>query len=216
MQYKRFSSKKTNSYLDYLKLIRCNCRMIILLFLIIAGAYLAMHLVKSIFHKSLHNRFETNQDDAYKTIWSKDLVEEFKINLGINNEDRNDKDCPYDQHILSAIVWNEQSIDSYVWTYLTLYSLSMNKQYLQPVITQMLREQLIKLFEKVDNVMPVINEIPRKCFELKSTVIIESNMEVNNVKPVRTPYLLAEHGKRWKDVMNLDLEILWSKFRFVA
>lgn len=183
--------------------------MIILLFVIIV---IGFFMIKSISHKKSHDKSEKNLGDAYKTVWGKEIIAEFEDNLGLKSEERTDQDCPYDRHIISAIVWPDQSIENYVWSYFTLYSLSLNELYLKPVITKTLRQQLIKLFEEVD--MPVINNVPRKCFELKSAVVLEYNMEVNEVAPITTPYLLAEHGKRWNYLMNLDSQVFRSKFGY--
>lgn len=151
-------------------------------------------------------------NEAYRVIWKKEMIKQFEKNLGLKKSETNDTICPYDRHILSSLTYPEQSIDSYVWSYFSLYALSSRSNFLQPAIPQTLQKELTNLFEDLDkNVM--IDNLPRKCFNLKNSIILGYEDEVLEVQPVETPYLLEEHGKRWKDLLKLNFNELKKKFR---
>lgn len=158
-------------------------------------------------------RSEAYLNEAYRVVWQTETIQQFENNLGLKKSVRSEEDCSFDRHVISTLTYPEQSIDQYVWSYFSLYSVSSRNIFLQPVITQSIHKQLLNLFDKVD--MLVINNVPRKCFSLKNTIILGNEDEVLVVQPVETPYLLEEHGKRWRDLLKLNYNELKNNFRLV-
>ena len=149
-------------------------------------------------------------DESYQYNWGHDMIITFEETLGLKSYDRSKEPCPFSKHVVSTLTYPEQTLESYIWTYFSLYSLN-SLDYLKPTLTTKIYNLLIKLFDKVE--VPVINSVPRKCFELENSIILGYFDQITNVEPVTTPFLLEENAMWFKEVVKLNKKDLRTIFR---
>ena len=154
---------------------------------------------------------EAYLDDTYQFNWSLEMVHSFEQTLGLDDGFHNEKDsCPFAKHIVSALSYSDQCLESYIWSYFSLYSLR-KIEYLFPAIPEKMQAQLSMLFDKI--VLPLTREIPRRCYTLKNSVILGYYDEIPNLESMTTPFLIEENGMRYKDVVKITQKNFKEHFR---
>lgn len=201
-----------------------NWKILIVAFALFAIFYISFYLVKNSIDKRMAAKLRAEEiwavqqsidkflDESYQYNWGPNMVQTFEDTLGIRPLAQSDTEpCHFNKHIVSTLTYPEQTLESHIWIYLSLYSLS-SIDYLKPALTEKINNLLSKLFDKIH--VPVINSIPRKCFELNYSIILGVFDNIVNVEPMTVPFLLEENAMKFKEVLKLQNEDMKKKFRF--